>query len=249
MNVLKIYREDADVGLCTGLEEERMAQSLITPPPPFLFWKAAFLVEVTPFWAMSLGQLLTGITLAPEMAIFYHLHQRFFRDPDRLPAYPNDLAAWADTVLGNAVVAERLANLNLIRCVNLAVVRREMSVILAEHLRHNGEGREVPWEDRFIFCQPRLVVFPSRREARTPVECVDVLRDVDSDTIGYHLFAPKIAPGPVANDFAVWFRHWGYTSLAQQLDAFDPYLNSLEDNRAYLLELVDMGLRQPRGGE
>lgn len=76
-----------------------------------------------------------------------------------------------------------------------------------------------------------------------------VLRDVDSNAIGYHLFAPKVTPGAVANDFAVWFRQWGYTSLAQQLDAFDPYLNSLEDTRAYLLELVEMGLRRPPEGE
>ena len=75
-----------------------------------------------------------------------------------------------------------------------------------------------------------------------------MLREVDSDAIGYHLFTPKIAPGPVANDFAVWFRQWGYASLAAQLDAFDPYLNSLEDNRTYLIELVEMGLRQPRNG-
>jgi len=55
------------------------------PATPFEFWKAAFLIEVTPFRAISLGQLLTNVTLAPEVSLFYHLHQRFFRDPDRLP--------------------------------------------------------------------------------------------------------------------------------------------------------------------
>jgi len=226
-----------------------MATSASPSCPPFGFWKAAFLVEVTPYWATSLGQLLTGVTLAPELSIFYHLHQRFFRDPERLPAYPNDLAAWADTVLGNAVVAERLANLNLFRSVDLGVVRREISVILAEHLQHHDAGRTVAYDERFIFCQPRLVVFHSRQQAHTPAELVEILRHIDSDAIGYHLFAPKVTPGPVANDFAAWFRQWGYTSLAQQLDAFDPYLNSLEDNRAYLLELVEMGLRQPTCGD
>ncbi len=211
------------------------------PAPPFEFWKAAFLVEVTPFRAISLGQLLTSVTLAPEGSIFYHLHQRFFRDPDRLPEYPNDFAAWVDTVLGNGVVAERLANLNLLRSIDLAMVRREISLILAQHLEQNADSRYVSAADAFIFCQPRLVIFSSRRRARTPTEFVEVLRDVDSDAIGYHLFAPKTAPGRVANDFAVWFRQLGYAALAQQLDAFDPYLNSLEDNRAYLIELVEAG--------
>jgi hypothetical protein len=225
-----------------------MGQPQAATPPPFEFWKAAFLIEVTPFRAMSLGQLLSGVTLASELSIFFHLHQRFFHDPNRLPEYPNDFAAWADTVLGDTVVAERLANLNLFRSVDLAVVRREISVILAEHLHHNGDGRTVPLDRAFIFCQPCLVVFRSGRRARTPGEFADVLREIDSDAIGYHLFTPKISPGPVANDFAVWFRQWGLTSLAQQLDAFDPYLNSLEDNRAYLLELIEAGLHQPSGG-
>ena len=224
-----------------------MAPSM-TPPPPFVFWKATFLVEVLPVWAASLGQLLTGVTLAPEMSLFYHLHQQFFRDPQHLPAYPNDFALWADAVLGNAVVAERLANLNLLRCIDLAVVRRELSVILAEHLQNQGDGQTVPWEERFIFCQPRLVVLPSGHKAHTPAEFGEVLRQVDSEAIGYHLFTPKVRPGPVANDFAQWFEHWGYTSLARQLDAFDPYLNSLEDTRVYLGELIDMGLHRPPEG-
>jgi hypothetical protein len=212
------------------------------PAPPFEFWKAAFLVEVTPFRAVSLGQLLTSVTLAPEGSIFYHLHQRFFRAPDRLPEYPNDFAAWVDTILGNAVVAERLANLNLLRSIDLAVVRREISVILAQHLEQNADSGCLSAADAFIFCQPRLVIFSSRRRARTPSEFIDILRDVDSDAIGYHLFAPKTAPGRVANDFAAWFRQLGYETLAQQIDAFDPYLNSLEDNRAYLIELIEAGI-------
>jgi hypothetical protein len=44
------------------------------PATPFEFWKAAFLIEVTPFRAISLGQLLTSVTLAPEASLFYHLH-------------------------------------------------------------------------------------------------------------------------------------------------------------------------------
>ena len=88
-----------------------------------------------------------------------------------------------------------------------------------------------------------MVDFRSGGLARAPREFLEILRDIDADSIGYHLFAPKTAPVP--NDFAACFRQWGYESLARQLDAFDPYLNSLEDNRAYLVELIEVGLRQP----
>ncbi len=215
--------------------------------PVFEFWKVAFLVEVTPLRALSLPQLLTGVTLAPESSIFFHLHQRFFRDPARLPEFPNDFADWVDSILGDAVAAERLANLNLFRSIDLAVVRREISVILAEHFQQNGDGRHAPAGQEFIFCQPRLVTFGSGRRARTPAEFAGILREIDSDSIGYHLFTPKAVPGRVANDFAVWFRQLGYEELARQLDAFDPYLNSLEDNRAYLLEMIEAGTKEREG--
>jgi Family of unknown function (DUF5752) len=215
----------------------------------FEFRKAAFLVEIMPFRAASLGQLLTSVTLAPEVSIFYHLHQRIFREPDHLAEYPNDFAAWAHAALGDAVLAERLANLNLFRSAGLAVVRREISVILAERLQGVGDGRRAPAGAELIFCRPRLVEFGTGRRARTPGEFMEVLRTVDSDSIGYHLFAPKAFAERASNDFASWFRGQGYPSLARQLDAFDPYLNSLEDNRAYLLELVEMGARRPDRGE
>jgi len=218
------------------------------PATPFEFRKMAFLVEVTPFKASSLQELLTSITVVPEAAIFYHLHQRFFRNPDQLPEYPNDLADWAYAILGNAVVAERLANLNLFRSVDIAAVRREISIILAEQLTQGGDGRSVAPAEAFIFCLPRLIGFSSGYRVSTPQEFLDTLGKVDSDVIGFHLFIPKASPGRVANDFAAWFRQMGYASLAQQLDAFDPYLNSLEDNRAYLIELIEAALRAPEIG-
>lgn len=210
---------------------------------PFEFWNVAFLVEVLPLRVASLGQLLTSVTLAPNASIFHHLHQRFFLEPDVLPQYPNDFAAWADTVLGDTVVAERLANLNLFRSANLTVVRREISVILAEQLQHSGDERRAPPGEEFIFCQPRLVGFRNGLQAKTPEEFVSLLQTINSNSIGYHLFAPRRAPGRIDNDFAAWFRYLGYEALGQQLDDFDPYLNSLEENRAYLVELIEAGLR------
>jgi hypothetical protein len=210
---------------------------------PFEFRRVAFLVEVTSFRAATLGQLLTGITLAPGESIFYHLHRRFFAAPDHLPEYPNDFAAWSDEMLGDPVLAERLANLNLFRSADVGTVRREISVILAEQLRDVGDARRAIAAAEFAFCRPRVVELGSDTHAATPTEFLDILRHIDPSSIGHHLFTPK-ASGRV-NDFSAWFEALGYASLARQLDTFDPYLNSLEDNRAYLIELVEMGLKQP----
>ena len=75
----------------------RTSRSLIGP---FEFRKAAILVEATPMRAGSISQLLTGVTLASELSIFYHLHQHFLVDPNILPEYPNDFARWVAQHLG-----------------------------------------------------------------------------------------------------------------------------------------------------
>jgi hypothetical protein len=179
-------------------------------PLPFVFYKAASLVEVTALKARSLSQLLTAVTIAEELSIFYHLHRRFFLDPEVLPEYPNDFAQWVEEELGNGIMAERLANLNLFRAPNLQEVRREITVMLAEYLTHSGDGRQVPADQAFIFCQPRIIVLPCGCQAVTPQEFLVVLRTVESEAIAYHLFAPKVAPHGRRNDFAAWFDAWGY---------------------------------------
>jgi hypothetical protein len=213
----------------------------------FEFLRASYLVQVLPFRARSLGQLLTAATLAPETSLFYHLHHAFFRSPERLPEYPNDFASWAHASLGDAVVAERLANLNLTRTASLSGIRREISVILAEHLQDSGDGRHVGKENEFIFCRPCGLVFSTGQRAETPGEFLEVLQKVEIDAIFYHLFTPRLLRGASRNDFSTWFERRGFESLSQRLAEFDPYLNSLEDNRRYLMELVSGELKSRKG--
>jgi hypothetical protein len=211
-------------------------------PPPFDFFKAAYLKEATTLTASSLPQLLTGVTLAPALSIFYHLHHHYFVHPEVLPAYPNEFAQWVGEVLGNGVVAEQLANLNLFRATTLQDVRREIAVLLAQYLTQHEESHRAPIGREFIFCRPWFVMLPSGRRAATPREFLTVLHALEYASVAYHLFAPKVAPQGARNDFAKWFAAWGYTSLATELDSFDPYLNSLQDNRSYLVELITTAL-------
>jgi len=209
----------------------------------FEFRQVAVLLEVTSCRAASVSQLLTGVTLAPDASIFYHLHRPFFQDSDRLPSYPNDFAGWAERDLGDAMLAERLANLNLVRTPELATVRREISIILAERLQQAGDTKTVRPGLEFIFCEPMMVEFGSGSVAHSAKDFVALLRELPAETIGYHLFASF--PAADAPGFARWFRDQGHDGLAQQLETFDPYLNCLEDNRQYLIELIEEALRRP----
>jgi hypothetical protein len=207
-----------------------------------------YLKEATTLTASSLPQLLTGVTLAPTLSLFYHLHHHYFVHPEVLPPYPNEFAHWVGEVLGNGVVAEQLANVNLARAPTLPDVRREIAVLLAQYLSRQEAGPRAPRGREFIFCRPWFVVLPSGRRAATPHAFLAVLRELEYASVAYHLFAPKVAPQGARNDFARWFAAWGYGALAAQLDSFDPYLNSLHDTRSYLAELITTALAAEEPG-
>jgi hypothetical protein len=213
---------------------------------PFEFRKAVYLAEVTSQKATCLSRLLMEMTIAPLWSLFFHLHQHFFRDPCTIPEYPNDFSSWVHTYLAEDAVAEKLANLSLVRGPDLEPVRREICTILAQHLQETSTERHTSDENAFVFCRPRLAVLSTGLEADTPGEFLDILGVVESDVVGYHLFiAPRLAPGPAMNDFSVWFRRLGYSRLADRLDSFDPYLKSLKENHDFLLDLIGRECAQP----
>ena len=246
-----IARQEGSSSLPGALREDEVARNETKvrehAPGPFRFLKAAALTEATTLKAASLGQLLTGVTLAEESCILYHLHRHFFLAPEVLPEYPNHFAYWVSEELGNGVMAERLANLNLFRAANLAEVRREISMLLARYLASRGDDRYVAPGREFIFCQQRLIVMSCHVEIAAPEEFLEAIRHVEIYSVGYHLFHSRAMPAG-GNDFTRWFESWGYLDLARQIDSFDPYLNSLEDNRTYLVEMVDAWLRRTEKG-
>ena len=209
-------------------------------PVPFRFLKAVYLAEVTNQRAISLSQLLMEVTTTSQWSLFFHLHQHFFRDPHIIPEYPNDFSSWVHTYLAEDAVAEKLANLNLVRSMDLELVRREICTILAQHLQEISGERHTSPENAFIFCKPRLAVLDTGRTARTLDEFIGILKDMDSDTVGYHLFiAPRLLSETMVNDFSLWFRQRGHHRLADRLDSFDPYLKSLKENHDFLLDLIE----------
>jgi DNA-binding transcriptional ArsR family regulator len=153
----------------------------------------------------------------------------------------------ARTATGHGQQATRLANLNLFRAATLAEVRREISILLAEHLRSGGDRQRVTAGREFVFCQQRLVIMPCHAEASNAEEFLAALRKVEIQSVGYHLFQSRAMPSG-GNDFTRWFNGWGHTDLARQIDSFDSYLNSLEDNRTYLAEMVERWLRRREKG-
>jgi hypothetical protein len=212
---------------------------------PFHFRKVLFLVEAHNRRAASLDELLRGVNTVPVGSISYHMHREFLAHKFALTGYANDFAYWAARVIGDELLAEKLANLNVFRYRSLEGVRAELARLIAEHLYAVPEaaaeraqrGRE------FYFQSARSIVMECNKSAHDLPTFAAALAVVPSSSIFYHLFETRYssehAGGERVNDFAAWIEHsLGLTELGASVAQIDPYMFSLDEARKRILHLV-----------
>jgi hypothetical protein len=208
---------------------------------PFVFRQVVYLVESARRRAASLDELLRGVNLVPSSSISYHMHREFLDHRFVRSEWPNDFAYWVARVIGDEVLAERLANLNVFSFKNLEGLRAELARLVADHLtlfpekavEHAPHGRE------FYFQANRALVMDTGARAADLSSFAAALRTVPSASIYYHLFETRFAESHRESDFAAWFeRSLGMPELAARLQEVDPYMFSLEEARARLLRIL-----------
>jgi len=208
---------------------------------PFVFRKVLYLVEATGKRARTLDELLRVVTVVDPMSISYHMHREYLAVRFLEPEWPNDFASWAGAVLGDRVLAEKLSALRVFNYRTLESLQHDLGRIIATHLEEfpPAAAQVVPPGRDFIFCMARAVVCDCNRQARNLTEFASALAEVESSSIFFHLFETRFAGGERPSDFAVWAREsLREPQLAERLQAFDPYMFSLEGARRALLRLV-----------
>ena len=208
---------------------------------PFVFRKVLYLVEADGKRAKTLDELLRGVTLVDPISISYHMHREYLAVRFLEPEWPNDFALWAAEVIGDRILAEKLSALRVFNYRTLESLQLDLGRMIASHLEEfpSAAAQVSPPGREFIFCMARAVVCDCNRQARTIQELAQVLADVESSAIFFHLFETRFAGGDRANDFSVWAREsLRMPRLAERFEAFDPYMFSLEGARKALLRIV-----------
>ncbi|MEW6733884.1 MAG: DUF5752 family protein [Acidobacteriota bacterium] len=218
------------------------AQEIKSNHKPFTFKKTNFLVEVIGLKARNLDEFLKSVSVVDRSSIYFHLHQPMLISPATQLEYPNDFAYWMAKVVGDNVLAERLANLEVFRYQDLELIRREIVSLVSQRLLAEPISRNVPDGREFVFCRMRSVVLECGLRANNLREFRDLLGKVEVSSIYHHLVEAKIRLRRGANDFTNWLKAIDKEELAVQVDSFDPYLTTLEGNRRRLLKLLDTHL-------
>lgn len=127
----------------------------------------------------------------------------------------------------------------------LEAFRGELISIIDDHLSKMPIVPRVIFGQPFHFNRSRILQVPTGMEVRTLQEFRSALSEVEVSAIYFHVFEARHHLKQEESDFAAWIEQsLGMPELAQQLQAINPYLGSLERVRSALLTVCDDFLKR-----
>ena len=207
----------------------------------FRFYKARYHSELTGKKATDIYEFLAVIKEIDESAIFEHIYHALL-DYHFLPLeYPNDFAYWIADVLHEPALAERLANIDLRKLHDLAMVRQEVIRVIEDYLAtHDEMSSKAGIGQEFYFIRCISVIFPTRYVASDIKEMLAILKEVDLETIFYYFIASRLLDGGHYKKWSDWIFENDSQELMEKLDNLYPYgFASMEDMRTEIVKIVE----------
>ena len=211
---------------------------------PFYFYTSSNLVELTGEKSDTLEELVGLLKRCTGSAIFYHVFQSYRERHFSIEKYHSDFAQWISASLDEEVLAERLGSLDFRDFTSIRSLRESMIQIIEDHLQASPQCGGHLGKTPFFFCQSISVVMPTKYIARTLENFHQIIGKVGIRSIHYHLIEARLRLGIHTNDFSYWLRtSLEKEKLAQQIEAIDIYLHTLEEIRRMILQYIQEELR------
>lgn len=210
-------------------------------PRPFRFSTSLVLYESTGLRASTLPTLVKLLRVVPEACIYHHTHDFLLQHHYLTPEPSNDFAYWAAEVLGEKVLGERLAGIDILEHETVLSLRQAILSTVEGYLAQNPTSRLkfAAAGQEFFFVKSVHVVLPTRYTASTLAEFALALQEVSINSLYFHMFGARLRVGRLTNDFAIWLtEQLGLKDLGDRIFRLDPYGHTLEALRSILLGLV-----------
>lgn len=193
---------------------------------PFEFVAASYLVRIRTERARTLGEMARHLRVCSDESIFYHTFQSL--ETHHYSVFSSDFAQWILAACNEAVLAERLAAVDLRGVVSLGELRATLVGILEEHLEANPRARERDAFEPFHFCEAVEITVPLEGRAFTLQDLAEGIRRQSLQTLHYHLITSRLRLKLKTNDFSHWIdTGLGMPELAARLNDLDIYTNTL----------------------
>lgn len=206
--------------------------SLREAPEPFYFYSRLNLLDLTGVKARTARQLMEGIRKADDAVIYYHTHHYLQQHQYLSPEPPNDFAYWATEILGDWVLGERLASIDICQYSNLASLRGAFVQCLRSFLKEKGLRRSAPPGQEFQFIKAITFVLPTGHVAHDLAEFHQILQEITIHSLYFHIFEARLRLEKRTNDFSAWLEDGlGEVGLAREIERLDPYTHTMEGLR------------------
>ena len=208
---------------------------------PFAVKDCALIAIATGQRAHNLRELKERLVEMERGIIYYHFWDAMLRSRFVDPEYQNDFAAWAHHELHDNCLAEKLAIINPADYQFMDDVRQQLIDVIEEHM---DEADFVPVAEvvhPFSFINSQIVVFDSHIRIQTPEELSEFIPVISASSIFYHFIDARRRNASRENDFSLWLLTFGkgYTLLAEDISAIDPYFTTLLELRNHLSGLFE----------
>jgi hypothetical protein len=215
---------------------------------PFTFIGCVELRQALDRRARDERELMDRLEEVPGGSVFYHTHGYFLRHRPLTTAYGNDFARWVAVVVGDQMLAERLAVVDPFEFPDIEDLREELVTTIDDHLRRMSSVPRVEFGEAFHFQLSHIIEVPLGQPVTTLAEFRAGLVEVDASAIYFHMVEARTRLGRRSGDVAEWLRtSLGLPQLADRIQRIDTYMTSLERVRARLLSLVDQTLEGEAG--
>lgn len=206
---------------------------------PFRFTDQVHLKELTGIKARNLKELADILRNAPDSIVHYHTHHFLEEHHYLAPEPANDFAVWANDVLGEEILGEKLASIDVLESPTLNVLRNRVVNVIEQHVSSEQEMREAPEGKEFYFIKWVSIVLPTPHMARDLREFGEALHTLSPGSLYFHIIESRLRTGKMSNDFSVWLADsLGEQELAEAAAKLDPYTYTLEGVRSQLIKLA-----------
>jgi hypothetical protein len=211
---------------------------------PFRFYSRVHLTELTGLKAGNLTELRDLLRTVPDAVIYYHTHHFVEEHHFLVPEPSNDFAYWATSALGDDILGERLAAVNIMEFSSLPALRERFAGILDEYLVSNSAARNAAPGMEFHFLKSIAAIMPTHYLASDLREFVEAVRKVSEGSIYFHLFESRLRLGKGQNDFSSWLQNsLDESELAGEIARLDIYTSTLEAIRSTLIRHIEKRIK------
>jgi hypothetical protein len=186
---------------------------------------------------LNLRELLEAVRTVPDAVLEHHMIRCPLEDHFELHEFPNDLARWCWTCLGDNVLGEQMGLVDPYWQASGSTLRATLINLIEDRL----------WEvDRVPWCRPglelhlmgsHLIAYDIDERVDTPTALLDSIQRMSLRSLFYHVHDARRRTAGHSDDFSLWLEKCGAdASLVAAIRAVDFYFLNLSQLRQVLIE-------------